>query len=44
MGINKEVKKHGESYSGALFASLIFVGIPIILFIVLLLVFYTDRV
>lgn len=46
MGIKKEikVKKHGESYSGALFASLVFVGVPIILCIVLLLVLYIDRV
>ena len=50
MGVNKGIisknkgKKHGETYSGALFASLVFVGIPIILCIVLLLVLYMDRV
>lgn len=40
----KNVKEQKESYSGALFASLVFVGVPIILCIVLLLVLYIERV
>ena len=44
MSTNKKVKKHEESMGGALFSSIVFVGIPITLFIVLLLAFYIDRV